>query len=125
MLKVLLLIGSGGFIGSVARYLVQQLIHEKFETGFPIGTFTVNIIGSFIIGVIYALSEKTGVLSAEWRLFLAVGLCGGFTTFSSFAYESFKMIGLEQFFFVALYMGLSFFLGLLATYLGVLSIKLM
>jgi len=84
-----------------------------------------NIIGSFIIGVIYALSEKTGVLSVEWRLFLAVGLCGGFTTFSSFAYESFKMIGLEQFFFVALYMGLSLFLGLLATYLGVLSIKLM
>jgi len=125
MLKILLLVGSGGFIGSIARYLVQQLMHEKFETGFPVGTFTVNIVGSFIIGVIYALSERTGVLSSEWRLFLAVGLCGGFTTFSSFAYESFKMISIEQFFFVALYLGLSVFLGLLATYIGVISIKIM
>ena len=124
MIKVLLLVGSGGFIGSIARYLVQQLMHEKFDTGFPIGTLTVNIIGSFIIGVIYAVSEKTGVLSSELRLFLAVGLCGGFTTFSSFSYESFKMISLEQFFFVALYMGLSLFLGLLATFLGVITIKL-
>ena len=125
MIKTLLLVGSGGFIGSIARYLVQQLMHEKFETGFPIGTFTVNIIGSFLIGVIYAFSEKTGMLNSEWRLFLAVGLCGGFTTFSSFAYDSFKLISLEQFFFVALYMGMSLFLGLLATYIGVLSIRLM
>ncbi|MBN1251840.1 MAG: fluoride efflux transporter CrcB [Bacteroidales bacterium] len=124
MIKILLLVGSGGFIGSVLRYLVQHFMHEKFETGFPVGTLTVNILGSFVIGFIYAISEKTGVLSAEWRLFLAVGICGGFTTFSSFAYESFKMLGLEQFFFVALYMGLSLFMGLLATYLGILSIKL-
>ena len=120
-----MIIGTGGFIGSISRYLVQQLMQGKFGTGFPIGTMSVNILGSFIIGLVYALSEKGDVLSPEWRLFLAVGLCGGFTTFSSLAYESFQMIKLGQFFFVALYMGLSLFLGLIATYLGVISLKLL
>ncbi len=125
MIKVLLIIGTGGFVGSISRYLVQQIMQEKFDTTFPIGTMAVNIFGSFIIGLVYALSEKGDVLSSEWRLFLAVGICGGFTTFSSLAYESFQMIKLEQFFFVALYMGLSLFLGLIATYLGVISLKLL
>jgi len=124
MIKVLLIIGTGGFVGSISRYLAQQLIQERFDSSFPLGTMVVNIIGSFIIGIVYALSEKGDILSPEWRLFLAVGLCGGFTTFSSFAYENFQMMKMEQFVFVALYMGLSLFLGILATYLGVISIKL-
>jgi len=124
MIKVLLIIGTGGFVGSISRYLAQQLIQERFDSSFPLGTLAVNILGSFIIGVVYALSEKGDILSPEWRLFLAVGLCGGFTTFSSFAYENFQMMKMEQFFFVALYMGLSLFLGILATYVGVISIKL-
>jgi len=124
MIKVLMIIGTGGFIGSISRYLVQQLMQEKFDTTFPIGTMAVNILGSFIIGLVYALSERGDILSPEWRLFLAVGLCGGFTTFSSLAYESFQMVKLEQFFFVALYMGLSLFLGLIATYLGIISVRL-
>ncbi len=99
MIKVLMIIGTGGFIGSISRYLVQQLMQEKFDTSFPIGTMAVNILGSFIIGLVYALSERGDILSPEWRLFLAVGLCGGFTTFSSLAYESFQMVKLEQFFF--------------------------
>ena len=123
MIKVLMIIGTGGFVGSISRYLTQQLVQERFDTSFPLGTLAVNILGSFIIGVVYALSEKGDLLSPEWRLFLAVGFCGGFTTFSSFAYENFQMMKMEQFFFVALYMGLSLFLGILATYLGVLSIK--
>lgn len=124
MIKVLLIIGTGGFVGSISRYLAQQLIQERFDSSFPLGTLAVNILGSFIIGVVYALSEKGDILSPEWRLFLAVGLCGGFTTFSSFAYENFQMMKMEQFFFAALYMGLSLFLGILATYVGVISIKL-
>ncbi len=125
MFKTLLIIGTGGFIGSISRYLVQQALHEKFDTSFPLGTMTVNIIGSFIIGLVYALSEKGGVLSPEWRLFLAVGFCGGFTTFSSMAFESLQMIRLEQFVFLALYMGISLFAGLLATYAGVLALKIL
>ena len=119
-----MIIGTGGFVGSISRYLTQQLVQERFDTSFPLGTLAVNIIGSFIIGVVYALSEKGDILSPEWRLFLAVGFCGGFTTFSSFAYENFQMMKMEQFFFMALYMGLSLFLGILATYIGVISIKL-
>lgn len=124
-MKVLFIIGTGGFLGSASRYLAQQFLHEKFDTSFPIGTMAVNIIGSFIIGVVYALSEKGGVLSPEWRLFLAVGLCGGFTTFSSFAFDSLQMLRLEQFLYMTLYLTISLIGGLMATYIGVLSIKLL
>ena len=125
MLRILFIIGTGGFLGSILRYLVQQFLQEKFDTSFPVGTMAVNIIGSFIIGAVYALSEKGGVLSPEWRLFLAVGLCGGFTTFSSLAFESLQMLRLEQFLYVSLYLSFSLFGGLMASYLGVLSIKLL
>jgi fluoride exporter len=122
-MKVILLVGTGGFIGSISRYLVSQLMQKTFETTFPLGTMAVNIIGSFLIGIIYALSEQSEILSAEWRVFLAVGFCGGFTTFSSFAYENFAMLNVQQFLFSALYIGLSLILGLLAVYLGVQLIR--
>ncbi|NJO91696.1 MAG: fluoride efflux transporter CrcB [Chloroflexia bacterium] len=115
----MLLVGTGGLVGSILRYLVSQLIQKVFETTFPLGTLVVNIVGSFLIGIIYALSERSEILSAEWRVFLAVGFCGGFTTFSSFAYENFAMANIQQFLFSALYIGLSLILGLLAVYLGV------
>lgn len=83
----------------------------------------VNIIGCFFIGIIYALSEQSEVLSPEWRTFLAVGFCGGFTTFSSFAYENFAMLSLQDFLFSSLYIGLSLILGLIAVYLGVILIR--
>ncbi len=118
-MKIILLVGTGGFVGSISRYLVSQLMQKVFETTFPLGTLVVNIVGSFLIGVIYALSERSEILSAEWRVFLAVGFCGGFTTFSSFAYENFAMVNIQQFLFSALYIGLSLILGLLAVYLGV------
>ncbi len=122
-MRILLIIGSGGFIGSIARYVLSQWMQRIFETTFPIGTLTVNIIGSFLIGIIYALSEKGGILSPELRMFLAVGICGGFTTFSSFAYENFNMVGFQQYLFSAIYIGASLFLGLIAVYLGNLAIK--
>lgn len=122
-MKILLLIGAGGFIGSVSRYLVSQLLQKTFETTFPIGTMAVNILGSFIIGIIYALSEKSEILTPELRMFLAVGFCGGFTTFSSFAYENFNMLSLQQFLYSTLYVALSLILGLVAVYLGVQLIR--
>jgi len=124
-MRILFIIGTGGFLGSVSRYLLSQWMQRIFNTTFPIGTFSVNIIGCFLIGIIYALSEKGGILSPELRLFLAVGICGGFTTFSSFAYENFNMFSLQQYFFTAIYVGVSLILGLLAVYLGNLSIKLL
>jgi fluoride exporter len=124
-MRILFIIGTGGFIGSVARYVLSQWMQRMFETTFPIGTLFVNILGSFIIGIIYALSEKGGILSPELRMFLAVGICGGFTTFSSFAYENLNMLSLQQYFYTALYIGASLILGLLAVYLGNLSIRIL
>jgi fluoride exporter len=91
MLRTILLVGTGGFIGSVMRYLVQYYMEKTLTSTFPWGTFIANIAGSFIIGMIFALAEKGNLMSAEWRIFLAVGICGGFTTFSSFAFNNLTM----------------------------------
>lgn len=80
-------VALGGAIGSVARYLIG-LIKINESTVFPYKTLAINIIGSFLIGVIVALSVKKGSMSPDMVLFLKVGICGGFTTFSTFALES-------------------------------------
>ncbi len=118
MLKNILIIGSGGFAGSVARYLVSQLNLNVSFLSIPVGTLLVNIIGSFAIGFLTGIAEKSMILTLEWRLFLMVGLCGGFTTFSAFANENLMLIHSGQILSVLLYTGLSIFLGFLAVYLG-------
>jgi CrcB protein len=123
MIKILFIIGSGSFIGGVARYLVSKLIQNTFISSFPAGTLVVNIIGCFLIGLIFGLSERGNIMSSELRLFLTVGFCGGFTTFSTFAYENVSLLRDGNYFIFALYTGLSVFLGLLATYLGNLTVK--
>ncbi|WP_282015118.1 fluoride efflux transporter CrcB [Marinifilum flexuosum] len=118
MLRTLLLIGMGGFLGSISRFLVGQGLHRIFDTVFPIGTMTVNIVGSFIIGVVYSLAERDNLISPEIRMFLAVGFCGGFTTFSSFAFDKLNLLKDSGFLYLSMYVGGSVFLGLLAVYLG-------
>jgi len=118
MLKNLLIIGSGGFIGSIARYLVSQLNLTVTFHSVPVGTLAVNVIGSFLIGFLTCIAEKSMILSPEWRLFLMVGLCGGFTTFSTFTGENLMLAHNGQLLTVLLYTGLSIFLGFLAVYLG-------
>ncbi len=118
MLKNILIIGSGGFLGSIARYLVSQLNLTVTFHSVPVGTLLVNILGSFAIGFLTGIAEKSMILTPEWRLFLMVGLCGGFTTFSAFANENLMLMHNGQFLSVLLYTGLSIFLGLLAVYLG-------
>ncbi|GAB7088446.1 fluoride efflux transporter CrcB [Marinifilum fragile] len=124
MLRTLLLIGMGGFLGSISRFLVGQALHRFFDTVFPIGTMTVNIVGSFIIGVVYSLAERDNLISPEIRMFLAVGFCGGFTTFSSFAFDKLNLLKDSGFLYLSLYLGGSVFLGLLAVYLGTQIYKL-
>jgi CrcB protein len=124
MLKTLLIIGSGSFIGGVARYLVSRFIQNGVISSFPFGTIVVNIIGCFLIGLIYGISERGNMINAEWRIFLTVGFCGGFTTFSTFAYENVSLLRDGNFFLFALYTSLSVFLGLLAIYLGNMTTKL-
>jgi CrcB protein len=124
-MKQLLLVGLGGFIGSIARYAVSKLNVYMHFLAIPLGTLTVNIVGSFIIGVIVGISQKSEILSADVRLFLMVGICGGFTTFSSFSVENLMLIQNGQVFSALIYTFLSLFLGFTAVYLGYLSTNLL
>lgn len=123
MLRTILLVGTGGFIGSVMRYLVQLFVEKGMSTTFPWGTFVANMAGSFIIGIIFALAQKGNLLSAEWRMFLAVGFCGGFTTFSSFAYNNLSMLKEQAYGQFIWNVGGSLFFGLLAVYLGMILVR--
>ncbi|MFO7657366.1 MAG: fluoride efflux transporter CrcB [Bacteroidales bacterium] len=124
MLKYALIIGTGGFIGSISRYLVSRLVQDNFHSNFPLGTFVVNISGCLLIGLIVGIAEKSTWMSPEWRLFLMVGLCGGFTTFSTFAAENFSLMRDGQYFQVLLYTGFSVFFGFIAVFLGHMFTKL-
>lgn len=118
MLKILLFIGSGSFLGGITRYLLSRSIQNTVITSFPLGTFWVNITGCFLIGLIYGLSDRGTPISNELRLFLAVGFCGGFTTFSTFSNENLALLRDGSILYFSLYAGLSVFLGLLATFGG-------
>jgi CrcB protein len=124
MIKTLLLVGTGGFLGSISRFLASRFMQVNFPTAFPLGTFFVNILGCFLIGLIYGISERGSLLTPGWKMFLAVGFCGGFTTFSTFANENLALLRDGEFYYFFLYTGLSVFLGIAATFLGVLITKL-
>ena len=117
-MKEILLVGLGGFAGSVLRYLVSKLNVTWQVLAIPMGTLTVNILGSLLIGLLVGLSAKNNLISNELRLLLMVGFCGGFTTFSSFTNENLILMQNGQFLTVILYSALSIFLGFLAVYLG-------
>jgi fluoride exporter len=121
--KILLLIGSGGFVGSVLRYLLSQTVQNKFLSSFPYGTMSVNIIGSLCIGIVYGLVEK-GNLSPEARLFLATGILGGFTTFSAFTLDALNLLQEGLWLESASYVLLSVILGIVFAFLGIFTIKL-
>lgn len=118
MSKILLAIFLGGGTGSVLRYCVQMALHERIVPySFPWATFTVNILGSFLIGLFYALSERFN-LSTEVRLMLTAGLCGGFTTFSTFSNDGLILIKQGFYGVFILYTLLSITLGIIAALVG-------
>lgn len=121
--KMILLVGVGGFAGSVARFLSQQFIARHYPSSFPWGTLLVNITGCFIIGLVYALSEKGTLISPEMRLLLATGFCGGFTTFSTFAFENITLMRDGELLYTFLYIAASVIIGFAAAFLGVFLVK--
>ncbi len=125
MIKNILLVGFGGFIGSVARYMVSKLNVSVDFYDIPIGTLTVNVLGSFIIGLLAGIATKSPILTADLRLLLMVGICGGFTTFSSFTNENLTLMHNGQLLQVFLYTALSIILGFGAVFLGYTSSNLL
>jgi len=124
MVKAILIAGLGGFLGTSFRFLISRYFQFHYISVFPWGTFTVNLVGSFLIGIFFGISEKGNFMSPEWRIFLTVGLCGGFTTFSSLSNDAFMLLQGKEFLRFASYAGLSFLLGLFAVFLGRLLIKI-
>ena len=124
MFKIILIIGSGSFLGGIARFLASRYVQNTFISAFPYGTFLVNIIGCLLIGIFFGISEKGNMMNTEWKMFLTVGFCGGFTTFSTFANENLALLRNGNIFHFALYAGLSVFLGIMATYLGNMITKI-
>ena len=121
MTKTLLLIFLGGGTGSLLRYAVQLMTdqHQRFSspTLFPWPTFCVNLLGSFLIGLFYAWASRFN-LSIETRLLLTTGLCGGFTTFSTFSYESMNLLRQGYYMIFIAYISASISLGIVATLAG-------
>lgn len=117
MLQSILMVGIGGFAGSVLRYLISYYLKVSWSTVYPFGTFTVNLAGSFLIGIIIA-TALTENLSQQARLLLATGFCGGFTTFSTFSFEFFSLLQNGHTGYAFLYAVSSLALGLLFVWLG-------
>ena len=118
---VLILIGIGGFIGSVFRYFISGLI-QNGVISFPAGTMGVNIIGSFLLALTMYASEYQGFFTEETRIFLTIGVLGAFTTMSTFSYESFRLLENNQLAFFGINVAGTIFLSIAAIYLGKLIV---
>lgn len=113
-MRNILLVGIGGMFGSVLRYLASVWIKP---VNFPLATLSVNILGSFLIGLIMGWAAKHPQ-SEFWRLLLATGICGGFTTFSAFAWENLQMLNQQRYMHFCIYAGGSLILSLIAVAIG-------
>ncbi len=118
MFQTVMIIGTGSFLGGVTRFGLSRLFYPQPGTSFPIGTFVVNVVGCFLIGVLIGAIEKGALTHSGWKLFLTVGFCGGFTTFSAFAFENFLLLRNGNYLLFSLYTSLSVFLCLMALFLG-------
>ena len=124
MLKTILFIGLGSFTGGVLRFLMSRWLQHLVLGAFPLGTFVVNVLGCLAIGLFYGLFEQGNLMNPNLKMFLTVGLCGGFTTFSTFMNENFLLAKDENFFYMALYVMLSLLVGFFMLYVGHMITKL-
>ncbi len=118
MLTNLLVIGLGGFVGAIARYLASSWVGQRWGRSFPLGTFTVNVLGCFIIGFAMSLFMEKILVPARWRAFLLIGFIGSFTTFSTFEYETAALFQDGEWFMATLNILLSVIIGFIALKIG-------
>lgn len=120
-----LLIGTGGFIGAIFRYIVGLWIGQRWGSSFPLGTFVINVTGSFLIGLLMTLLTERYMFNPHWRLFLVVGFLGAYTTFSTFEYETGSLVKDGEFLIAALNVVISVFLGFAALKAGEVIAKIL
>lgn len=118
MLKAIIFVFLGGGLGSIFRFIIQSFTPKLLSTSFPIATFSINVIGSLLIGLFIGYLSKNGLDNSNWKLLLVTGFCGGFTTFSSFSQENIQLIRDGQITLAFTYCILSIIVGISATALG-------
>jgi len=122
MIKDIVLVGIGSGLGGICRYLISLLM-SQVRSGFPWGTFVVNVAGCLLIGLLWGVTSRTHNLSPSFSLFLMVGFCGGFTTFSTFSKEGLSLLQADNYLLFTLYVLVSVALGLAAVGLGYIATK--
>lgn len=118
MIKMMLVAGAGGFIGTCLRYLTARLCQLLVVGIFPLATFAVNVVGSFLIGLLYGWVERSGAVSPLLTTLFITGFCGGYTTFSSFANDTFTLVQGRHWLVMGLYTLLSVVSGVGMVWLG-------
>ncbi|NHM07766.1 fluoride efflux transporter CrcB [Flavobacterium sp. CYK-4] len=123
MFKTLVLVGIGGALGSVLRYLTTLTVTKYFSTIFPWATFIINVLGCLLIGIIMGLLEKNQLTDSSVKWLLVTGFCGGYTTFSAFGYENISLLQNGNTALTFLYIITSVVIGLMAVWLGLSLVK--
>ena len=122
LLKTILAVGSGSFLGGAGRYLFS-LAMKDISKGFPWATLAVNLLGCFLIGLLWGVFGKNGADGSNWALFLTVGFCGGFTTFSTFSKEAIIMLQTGHVWGFAAYVSMSVVVGVALVALGYFLVR--